>query len=1319
MYKWIANEELLRHHHTISSPQDASAECPRALCHTEIAGIPYLAVANVWNNNGCAGPSYVYRLVSDPTLSQKVPRSDEPKDIGFQAAQTFETKSATAVLFGHFGSMTLLLIASEEKSKSSILYDGRVDVYKFNLDSHFFTELQTLKARRSMGFTMFTLPNVGHMLAVASRQNRNPSSPNDYEAYDGSSAIFVWDASTALFTLYQDLTNIPSVIEDEASFLNPSLSAAKRESFCGMECHESSDRLTLTLPILRGATSISAFESDGEFYLAVAQSVCEPFVDRATCKDDWAQPKSAILQFNKETKLFGEMLAMTDAENVRMRGCDVPVSELRMHSQALRIDAGRALKWDFVEAGNGVQMLILCSSTHGAIVYPWHFETVRGLGGVAGVLESPHEDPVGPYPEGQNVLAVSRLDSALIRFRRRTVRDSLGFEPMVVCQDGENGCHSLCSNSSRPCLQFVSARVAEDGQGQGLPGFGLISNFYVGKSGRAFHQIDGEDNCRSTDCVLIAAGRLHDDELLCGDFSAPSQDGLPPHVQCQELSFRITMTSTDDDRLFQGQDSVFPSLDPNGALHFKPAVNRSGHAVFSVRLEDGRTTADFASSGNRGKMSSFSTFKITVASKCLIQNCSGHGTCVNASCTCDEGYAGSGCEKFVGKQIIDGVIGSGESFDSMSDHLNQSLINCSNNCSLHGFCANGTCTCKGDWSGANCTQALNTTMSDIIANNWTDVGDGMLEEQRSWGGGQGPQNAAPSAFNFSLPKVLRATEDEGPVTRMLAFDIQIKGLGAPAYEEEVFFTVNYDNHFLFMKPPTVSADGNVHFTSALGHHGVTMLTVQMFLGHNNDGASGSLTFASRKQTCTLKIFPKPRIDSIIPLFGPVEGGVALTIKGIYFGSAYSRGRSAAAYGGFQIHLGSRRCRAEKFISDSEVLCLTPAGSGLVTVSISINDEPDAVRSGILVNAYSYVELLIGGLRTDSPSVGLVGLAPPVTGQLTATQISYESFPLDIRGSVLSVVSYHSWGIPCFGGSFKEIRAARVSHVFCWDGVSTRTLGQGVDGTVMAMVNYREMLLVGGVFNKAFQAQGNGFASTGSLAAWNGTWWSDVGTFLSGTVHAMVTDGSLLYVGGGFQRVNSLQVGGLARYDGQQWSDVGGGVGGGRVYAIAIDNEFLYVGGSFRRAGGVLVDGLARWDSKQWLAFGHFNGDVHGVAVLGADLYVAGKFTKVDALHADHIVRYNSGRWKRVAGGGVNGGVSSLAVAYNCLYFTGSFTRLRDAEGADEEAAGGAGRFCPAIKRMQGMLANTSGSIPRQVAAAGGSDSIAIDLKARTWQSEMH
>ena len=146
---------------------------------------------------------------------------------------------------------------------------------------------------------------------------------------------------------------------------------------------------------------------------------------------------------------------------------------------------------------------------------------------------------------------------------------------------------------------------------------------------------------------------------------------------------------------------------------------------------------------------------------------------------------------------------------------------------------------------------------------------------------------------------------------------------------------------------------------------------------------------------------------------------------------------------------------------------------------------------------------------------------------------------------------------------------------------------------------------------------------------------------------------------------------------------------------------------------------ARLDSKQWLAFGHFNGDVHGVAVLGSDLYVAGEFTKVDALHADHIVRYNSGRWRRVADGGTNGGVSSLAVAYNCLYFTGSFTRLRDAEGADQDAAVGAGRFCPAIKRLQGMLTNTSGSSPRQVAVAGGSDSIAIDVKARTWQREIH
>ena len=108
------------------------------------------------------------------------------------------------------------------------------------------------------------------------------------------------------------------------------------------------------------------------------------------------------------------MFVVTDADNRKMRGMDVPASELRMHSQALRLNAGRALKWEYIEVGDETKMLILCSSTQGAIVYPWKFDKVHGLNGVFGVLETPRIDTIGP--SGKKVYAVSRFDSAFVMF---------------------------------------------------------------------------------------------------------------------------------------------------------------------------------------------------------------------------------------------------------------------------------------------------------------------------------------------------------------------------------------------------------------------------------------------------------------------------------------------------------------------------------------------------------------------------------------------------------------------------------------------------------------------------------------------------------------------------------------------------------------------------------------------------------------------------------------------------------------------------------------------------------------------------------------
>jgi len=579
---------------------------------------------------------------------------------------------------------------------------------------------------------------------------------------------------------------------------------------------------------------------------------------------------------------------------------------------------------------------------------------------------------------------------------------------------------------------------------------------------------------------------------------------------------------------------------------------------------------------------------------------------------------------------------------------------------------------------------------------------------------------------FSAQTMVSAPEDGGRLTRLLAYDVQAGHPEASLYE--IVFTVKFDSPHLFSVPPTVSPDGYVHFTGAPGQHGSSKLTIEMFEASAPPGTPGS-----GPRTSVLKIFPLPRISSVLPVFGPIGGGSEVTIKGLYFGSTYSRALSSPAYGGFKVHVGGKPCIAEKFVSDSEVLCLTPQGVGLSTVTLSINDVPDAVRTGALQKSFSYVEVYYGGILPDGVATGFMAMGPAVTDSFedadadaatadaaTADGASYQSLSADIFGSVLSIVSFG--GIPCFGGSFKKIGETRISHVACWDGLSPKPVGYGVDGSVVVMASFANMLIVGGTFSNAYQSEGGGFVQTGNLAAWNGSYWSVLGgEKFDGAVSSLTVNGSSIFVGGRFRKVGLLQVDGLAVFDGQQWSAVGGGVKGGSVHSIAVNSEFLFIGGSFRRAGNLSVSGLARWDSKEWRALGHLNGDVQGVAVLGPDLFVAGEFTEVDGMHVDYIARYSSGAWQKLAGGGVNGHVSSLAVANNCVYFSGGFTALRNA-GEESHAAQHAGRYCPQPRvqgqMLQGMLTNTTSGPIRSVAASSDLDVATREDRALSWMLAM-
>lgn len=118
--------------------------------------------------------------------------------------------------------------------------------------------------------------------------------------------------------------------------------------------------------------------------MAVAQSVCEDYHTVEECRVTSAQPRSAVLQYNRLLRRFGEMQAHTDGENMRLRG--VPASEAQMNRRpyALRLDVGRAVSWDFFSL-SGRPLLVAVSLSHGIIAYEFKFKTINSLKGTIGV----------------------------------------------------------------------------------------------------------------------------------------------------------------------------------------------------------------------------------------------------------------------------------------------------------------------------------------------------------------------------------------------------------------------------------------------------------------------------------------------------------------------------------------------------------------------------------------------------------------------------------------------------------------------------------------------------------------------------------------------------------------------------------------------------------------------------------------------------------------------------------------------------------------------------------------------------------------------
>jgi hypothetical protein len=122
------------------------------------------------------------------------------------------------------------------------------------------------------------------------------------------------------------------------------------------------------------------------------------------------------------------------------------------------------------------------------------------------------------------------------------------------------------------------------------------------------------------------------------------------------------------------------------------------------------------------------------------------------------------------------------------------------------------------------------------------------------------------------------------------------------------------------------------------------------------------------RTLLLKVLPLPRVAAVVPALTHTDGGSRVTVTGQYFGSKYSRGYGADAYGNIAVYIGGARCSGERVISDSAVSCMAPPGVGVSAVSVNISDGA-LTRSGFKSRAFTQSLMYFGGSLSSAGAFG--------------------------------------------------------------------------------------------------------------------------------------------------------------------------------------------------------------------------------------------------------------------------------------------------------------------------------------------------------------
>ncbi len=211
-----------------------------------------------------------------------------------------------------------------------------------------------------------------------------------------------------------------------------------------------------------------------------------------------------------------------------------------------------------------------------------------------------------------------------------------------------------------------------------------------------------------------------------------------------------------------------------------------------------------------------------------------------------------------------------------------------------------------------------------------------------------------------------------------------------------------------------------------------------------------------------------------------------------------------------------------------------------------------------------------------------------------------------------------------GGSFTNVGSQHITNIARWNGSAWSSVGTASESVSALAFDNSGTLYAGG----GFIINGTNFSG---VAKFNGTSWVAVGGEPGGygEIHALAFDSSgNLYAGGYFSGMGSVAANSIAKWNGSTWSALGTGLsfsyagtlGGPWVDCLVSDAAGnVFVGGLFDGAGGLTARYIALWDGTQWATLGSGTsnpysgipeGEVESMCLDNAgNLFVSGVFTR--------------------------------------------------------------------------------------------------------------